>query len=108
MVMKAVAVFPAQKQVSLIRHETPSITSPTQAKLRMLEVGICGTDREICRFDYGVPPSGEDYLIIGHESLGEVVEVGPSVSRVKLGDLVVTMVRRPCAHPDCVACVAGR
>src|SRR5881394_1124568 len=100
--MKAVAVFPASKQISIVYHGQPSLASPTQAKLRMLEVGICGTDREICRFDYGIPPAGEDYLVIGHESLGEVVEVGAGVSRIQTGDLVVTMVRRPCPHPDCV------
>jgi threonine dehydrogenase-like Zn-dependent dehydrogenase len=106
--MKAVAVFPASKQISIVDHEQPSLTSPTQARLRMLEVGICGTDREICRFDYGIPPAGQEHLIIGHESLGEVVEVGGGVSRVKKGDLVVTMVRRPCPHANCIACRAGR
>src|SRR5712671_2762961 len=98
--MKAVAVFPASKQISIVDHEPPSLAGPTQAKLRMLDVGICGTDREICRFDYGIPPAGQDYLIIGHESLGEVVEVGSFVSRVKQGDLVVTMVRRPCPQRE--------
>src|SRR5258705_7787043 len=106
--MKAVAVFPASKQISIVDRGPPSLAGPTQAKLRMLDVGICGTDREICRFDYGIPPSGQDYLIIGHESLGEVVEVGFFVSRVKQGDLVVTMVRRPCPHESCIACRAGR
>ena len=106
--MKAVAVFPASKQISIVDHEPPALSSPTQARLRMLEVGICGTDREICRFDYGIPPAGQDHLIIGHESLGEVVETGSFVSRVKQGDLVVTMVRRPCPHESCVACRAGR
>src|SRR5882757_557618 len=106
--MKAVAVFPASKQISIVDHEPPSLSSPTHAKLRMLEVGICGSDREICRFDYGIPPAGQDDLVIGHESLGEVVETGSAVSRVQMGDLVVTMVRRPCGHPECVACVAGR
>ena len=41
----------------------------------MLEVGVCGTDHEIARFEYGVPPEGEPYLVMGHESLAEVVEV---------------------------------
>ena len=90
--MKAVAVFPASKQISIVDHEPPALSGPTQAKLRMLEVGICGTDREICRFDYGIPPAGQDHLIIGHESLGEVVETGSFVSRVKQGDLVVTFI----------------
>ncbi len=74
----------------------------------MLEVGICGTDKEIVSFQYGTPPDGSDYLIIGHESLGEIVEVGEKVSKVRVGDLVVTTVRRPCPHPECIACRSGR
>jgi threonine dehydrogenase-like Zn-dependent dehydrogenase len=106
--MKAVAVFPARKELRVIDHPEPKIESPTQAKLRMLDIGVCGTDKEIARFDYGTPPQGSDYLVIGHESLGRVVEVGPQASSVKVGDLVVTMVRRPCGHAECVACNAGR
>lgn len=49
---------------------------PTQVKLRMLDVGVCGTDREICAFDYGTPPVGRAHLVIGHESLGESVKSG--------------------------------
>src|SRR5262249_57822341 len=80
---------------------------PTEVKLRMLEVGICGTDREIGSFQYGTPPLGQDYLVIGHESLGEVVETGPGVSRLQVGDRVVPMVRRPCPHESCLACSAN-
>jgi glucose 1-dehydrogenase len=106
--MRAVAVFPAQRDVRLIDHPEPHLATDTQVKLRMLEVGICGTDREICTFEYGQPPPGEDYLVIGHESLGQVVEVGPAVRRVRVGDLVVLSVRRPCPHAECAACRAGR
>ncbi|MBI1815446.1 MAG: glucose 1-dehydrogenase [Deltaproteobacteria bacterium] len=106
--MKAIAVFPKTRTADLIVHPAPTISAPTDVKLRILEVGICGTDREICTFEYGTPPTGSDYLVIGHESLGEVVEIGSAVSRVKVGDLVVPMVRRPCAHAECVACRAGR
>lgn len=106
--MKAVAVFPAERQVRLIDHPEPVIASPTEVRLRMLEVGVCGTDREIVTFQYGTPPAGSPYLVIGHESLGEVVEVGAAVTRVKPGDLAVPMVRRPCAVPTCLACRAGR
>lgn len=70
----------------------------------MLEVGVCGTDKEICRFEYGTPPPGQEYLVLGHESLGEVVEVGPGVTKVAPGDLVVVMVRRPCGVASCLAC----
>jgi len=106
--MKAIAVTPALRSVSLIEHEAPRLASPTDVMLRMLEVGVCGTDREICAFQYGTPPTGASQLVIGHESLGEVVAVGPEVTRVRPGDLVVPMVRRPCPHDHCVACRAGR
>ena len=106
--MKAVAVFSGEREVRVVDHEAPELSAPSEVKLRMLEVGVCGTDREICAFQYGTPPAGSDYLIIGHESLGEVVEVGPAVSRVKAGDLVVPMVRRPCPHETCTACRSAR
>lgn len=106
--MKAIAVTPANKSVGLIHQQEPKIESPTDVKLRMIEAGVCGTDREICAFEYGTPPSGHDDLVIGHESLGEVVEVGPKVTRVKVGDIVVPMVRRPCPHDNCAACRAER
>ncbi len=105
--MKAVAVFPRTKEVKVIEHEAPRITELDQVKLRILDIGLCGTDKEICAFEYGTPPPGSDYLVIGHESLGEVIEVGPAVSKVKVGDLVVTTVRRPCPHQECRPCRAG-
>jgi|SRR5690242_16563654 len=105
--MKAVAVFPGTRELKIIEQEEPQITRLMEVKLRILEVGICGTDKEICSFEYGTPPDGSDYLIIGHESLGEVVEVGTGVESLKTGDLVVTMVRRPCPHERCLPCRTG-
>ena len=81
--MKAVAVFPTRRDVELIDTEPPRLGTATDVRLHMLDVGVCGTDREICAFQYGTPPAGSDHLVIGHESLGEVVEVGSAVSRVK-------------------------
>ena len=86
--MRAVGVIPSQKEVRLIDHAAPQISADQQVKVRSLEVGICGTDREICTFVYGSPPEGDNYLVLGHESLGEVVEVGNDVSGLKRGDLV--------------------
>ena len=106
--MKAVAVFPASKEVKLIEQVEPAITLADQVKLRMLDVGICGTDKEICTFAYGSLPQGESYLVIGHEALGEVVEVGIDVRGLAPGDLVVPTVRRPCPHARCRPCRAGR
>jgi glucose 1-dehydrogenase len=106
--MKAVAVFPASRQVRLIDAPEPAVSSPTDVKIRVLEVGVCGTDKEICSFHYGLPPQGTDHLVIGHECLGEVVDTGPAVSSLKKGDLVVMTVRRPCGVPSCIACEQGR
>src|SRR5215470_16304803 len=106
--MRAVAVFPKTREVKLIDVEEPQVTQPLEVKLRMLEVGICGTDKEICTFEYGAPPVGSEYLILGHESLGQVVEVGPEVHDIVVGDLVVTMVRRACPHARCHPCRANR
>ena len=106
--MKAITVYPSLKEVRLDDLPEPKLQTPTQAKVRILDVGICGTDREICSFQYGTPPDGSDRLVLGHESLGEVVETGAGVTSVKVGDLVVTMVRRPCGDPDCVPCAEKR
>jgi threonine dehydrogenase-like Zn-dependent dehydrogenase len=106
--MRAVAVFPGTRDIRIVDHEPPPAAGPTGVELRMLEVGVCGTDREIAAFVYGTPPGGSPYLVIGHESLGEVVSVGSAVRGLRPGDLVVPMVRRPCPHADCPACTVGR
>jgi len=107
--VKAVAVFPEEKAVRVVTdHPEPKLQRDTEVQLKMLDIGVCGTDREIAHFDYGAPPPGAHYLVIGHESLGEVTAVGSAVTRIKPGDLVVTMVRRPCGHPECPACAMNR
>ncbi len=106
--MRAISVFPSEKALRVTEEPIPSLRLPTEVRVRVLEVGVCGTDREICAFEYGTPPDGSDHLVIGHESLGEVIGVGMGVSRVAPGDLVIPMVRRPCPHAHCTACRAGR
>lgn len=106
--MQAIAAFPEEKRIALVEHPEPVMRTDTEVTVRMIDVGICGTDREIARFEYGSPPPGSAYLVIGHESLGEVVRTGSAVRRVKTGDLVVMTVRRPCAVPQCPACRIGR
>jgi threonine dehydrogenase-like Zn-dependent dehydrogenase len=73
----------------------------------MRDVGICGTDKEICSFEYGTPPPGDDYLVIGHEAVAQVIDVGSAVERVRRGDVVVPTVRRPCPHAYCLPCRSG-
>jgi threonine dehydrogenase-like Zn-dependent dehydrogenase len=106
--MKAVAVWPERRRVAVEERAPPALGSNTSVRLRMLDVGVCGTDTEICRFDYGgTPPPGEDHLVVGHEGLGRVAEVGAGVSGLAPGDLVVPMVRRPCDRRACHACRSG-
>ncbi|HXW78874.1 MAG TPA: alcohol dehydrogenase catalytic domain-containing protein, partial [Acidimicrobiales bacterium] len=100
--MKAIAAFPGDQDVKLVDHPLPLLGAPDEVLLRVLDVGICGTDKEICSFEYGTPPPGEDYLVIGHEALAQVVEVGPGVEGLREGDLVVPTVRRPCPHRECL------
>lgn len=106
--MRAIAVVPSSTELRLLDVPEPKLEAPTDVRLRMLEVGVCGTDREICAFQYGTPPPGADHLVLGHESLARVESVGAGVSRVAPGDLVVPMVRRPCPHDHCGACRRGR
>ncbi len=107
--MKAVAVFPKERALRVIDDAPePRIEQPTQVRVRTLEVGLCGTDQEIAQFQYGTPPEGEKRLILGHEALGEVVEVGEGVKGLAPGDLVVPRVRRPCTRKECRPCREGR
>ncbi len=106
--MKALAAFPSSREVRLIDQPEPEIAGATEVKLRILEAGICGTDREIASFHYGTPPVNSPYLVIGHEALGEVLEVGRGVTGLAPGDLAVLMVRRPCPHDRCAPCRSGR
>jgi threonine dehydrogenase-like Zn-dependent dehydrogenase len=106
--MKALAVFPSSREVRLIDTPEPVIAGPADVKVRILEAGICGTDREITSFHYGTPPAGSPHLVIGHEALGEVIDVGSGVTGLAPGDLAVLMVRRPCPHDGCAPCRRDR
>src|SRR5258706_12354764 len=105
--MRAIGVSQAKRTVRLIDHPEPRRAAPDEVKLRILEVGVCGTDREICEFKFGEPPAGSEHLVLGHEALGEVVEVGSGVQGLKPGSLVVPMVRRPCSGAARAACRPG-
>lgn len=105
--MKAVAVMFPSREVRVLDVPEPRLHSPTEVKVRTLEIGVCGTDQDILNGRHGAAPKGEDHLILGHECLGEVMEVGAHVQGLKPGDLVVPRVRRPCPHAHCPACRHG-
>src|SRR5437867_5556904 len=106
--MKALAIFPEKKDIRIISIAEPRLDSTRQVLIHPLEIGICGTDRDIVRFEFGTPPPPLDYLVLGHESIGEVVEAGKEVREFRTGDLVVPTVRRPCGEASCTPCRTGQ
>jgi threonine dehydrogenase-like Zn-dependent dehydrogenase len=105
--MRAVVLEYAGRRLGLREVAEPQSLSRSQVLLRIHEVGVCGTDRELALFQLGFPPPAEDYLVIGHEALGQVVDTGPEVRKLQRGDWVVPMIRRAC-RPACAACARGR
>jgi len=97
--MKAIAVYPGKPNtVHLADLPKPSVDEIPNGRgvlVRVLRVGVDGTDREINAAEYGAAPDGYDFLVIGHESFGQVEAVGPNVTELRPGDYVVATVRRP-------------
>jgi len=104
--MKAVALTPGTTRLGLVNLPEPDVTSPDDVKVRILRVGICGTDREEASGGRALAPEGRKDLVIGHEMFGEVVETGKDVTAVKPGDYAVFTVRRGCG--ECVPCLMNR
>ncbi|MCB1023022.1 MAG: glucose 1-dehydrogenase [Acidobacteria bacterium] len=100
--MKAVAITPKEKNSArLVEMDKPRVSDIKGGRgvlVEVLRVGACGTDREINNGEYGVAPEGAEFLVLGHENFGRVVEVGENVRDLVPGDLVVATVRRPLGH----------
>src|SRR6266700_3371811 len=98
--MKAIAVHPGKPNSIHLREipEPPvdAVPDGRGVKVKVLRVGVDGTDKEINAAEYGAAPAGDDYLVTGHESFGQVVDVGPNVpTTIRPGTYVVASVRRP-------------
>jgi len=97
--MKAIAVIPGQPNsihlADLPKSSVHEIPNGRGVLVQVLRVGVDGTDKEINAAEYGQAPSGYDFLLIGHECFGRVVEIGPNVTEFMPGDYVVPTVRRP-------------
>ena len=100
--MKAISILPGSGNIHLAEVEEPGITGPDEVKIKILQVGICGTDREEAEGGRADAPMGKTELIIGHEMFGQVEEIGTAVTSVKIGDYAVFTVRRGCGK--CRAC----
>ena len=97
--MKAVAVFPGTpNSMHLAQLAKPAVADVPDGRgvlVKVLRVGVDGTDKEINAAEYGAAPPGYDFLVTGHESFGRVEAVGPNVTELQPGDYVVATVRRP-------------
>ena len=102
--MKAVTVAPGTAGSVRLEDVPEPDAALGSVVVEALAAGICGTDAEIASGSYGWPPPGRDRLILGHESLGRVVDPGPSGFVV--GEHVVGIVRRPDPAP-CPNCAVG-
>ena len=103
--MRAITVEP--KKPGTARYDDfpePDINEGS-VLVEAIAVGVCGTDVEIVEGKYGWAPPGKTRLVLGHESLGRVIDPGSSKS-LKKGDLVVGIVRRPDPVP-CPNCAVG-
>ena len=103
--MKAITVEPKKPGTARLEDIPEPGASEGSVLVEAVAVGVCGTDVEIAEGKYGWPPPGKSRLVLGHESLGRVLDPGPS-GGLKKGDLVVGIVRRPDPVP-CPSCAVG-
>lgn len=103
--MRALTVIPGTAQSGALTDvpEPPEEEGPVL--VGAVAIGVCGTDEEILAGSYGWAPPGQERLVLGHESLGKVLEA-PADAPVSPGDLVVGFVRHPDPEP-CLNCAAG-
>ncbi|WP_228984772.1 alcohol dehydrogenase catalytic domain-containing protein, partial [Streptomyces sp. DH12] len=103
--MRALTVRPGEKNSLEVREVSDPVPADGELLVRGLAVGVCGTDREIVRGEYGWAPPDRERLVLGHVSLGRVRQAPPG-SGFSAGDLVAGVVRRPDPEP-CGACARG-
>jgi len=103
--MKAITVEPGKPGTARLEDIPEPDPREGSVLVEAIAVGVCGTDAEIAEGKYGWAPPGHSRLVLGHESLGRVLDPGPN-SSLKPGDLVVGIVRRPDPVP-CPNCAVG-
>lgn len=102
--MKAITVEPKKPGTARLEEVPEPDPRNGTVLVEAIAVGVCGTDAEIVEGKYGWAPPGKTRLVLGHESLGRVID--PGASSLKKGDLVVGIVRRPDGVP-CPNCAVG-
>ncbi len=97
--MRTISVADGRTDAFFSELPEPGQPGPEQVLCRTLQLGICGTDREIVRSGHPKVPPGDVHLALGHECLARVEAVGDQIQNLSVGDLVVPTVRRPVPHP---------
>ncbi len=92
--MRGIAAFADSIAPRFVELPEPPRIGPDEVLCRTLELGVCGTDREILHSRRPLMPPGADFLVLGHECLARVEATGSEVSGIAVGDLVVPAVRR--------------
>jgi len=95
--MHGIAAFTGSSIPRFVPVQPPRDPEAGEVLCRTLELGVCGTDREILLSENPWLPAGEPHLILGHECLARIEAVGSGVTVFAPGDLVVPAVRRPFA-----------
>lgn len=104
--MRVITFNPRTKNLRLEERPEPGLASDEEIKIKVLKVGICGTDREAVEYGKVDLPEGRDEIVLGHELIGKVVETGAKVKTLRAGDYAVLMVRRGCGQ--CLPCLLHR
>ena len=103
--MRALTVQPEIAASARIENVPEPNIADGSILVETIAVGVCGTDIDIVNGEYGSAPRGENRLVLGHESLGRVLEA-PHGSGFRPGELLVGIVRRPDPQP-CTNCAIG-
>jgi threonine dehydrogenase-like Zn-dependent dehydrogenase len=96
--MRGIGAFPGSSRPRFVEVQSPREPAAGEVICRTLELGVCGTDREILLSEKPWLPPGSEFLVLGHECLARVEAVGDAVRGVQRGDLIVPAVRRPHAR----------
>ncbi len=86
----------------LTNKEKPTITSSTDAIIRIVKTTICGTDLHIIKGD---TPEVKSHTTLGHEGIGIIEEIGDNVNNFKVGDKVIISCISSCGK--CYYCKKG-
>lgn len=100
--MKAIQIVKPE-ELKIIDMEVPKLDAHNNVLVKIKAAGICGSDVGIY---HGTNAAATYPRVIGHEMVGEVVELGAGVSKLKIGDRVIIDQVTACGH--CYACTKGR